>query len=110
MSEYRDRTRRLRRCLVDEQDHLYIVHTPQGAINVEKWSYLVPGCVVVFGEDEDGRYRVLSFSEEAIASYPLKIRHKTRHKGRKTVGFKQMNGVAGEEDRVLAYVSDDTSR
>ncbi len=80
--------RELRTSLTDEKDCLYFIHTPVGTINVSKWLYIVPGFVVVTGENEDKKYKFLVFSEEQICSFPLEVKRKSLESSKETLGFK----------------------
>jgi len=78
----------LQATLIDEKDCLYFVHTPQGAIEVDKWNYSLPGFVAISGADENGKYRFLVFSEETACSFPLEVKRNKEKNSKKTLGFK----------------------
>jgi hypothetical protein len=96
-SRYRTMVRTLRASLVNEKDCLYFAHTSQGVINVITWNYLIPGFVVITGEDESEKYRFLVFSDEAACSFPLEVKRKKQKGSGKTLGFKPASNAGLEE-------------
>jgi hypothetical protein len=71
------------RSLIQKPDEaIFIVHTPIGAIKVDKFVYRSEaGFVFLQGTDENGRERVAGFSEHQLSTFPFEIRNKTGGNG-----------------------------
>jgi hypothetical protein len=78
----------LRAILADEENCVYLLHTPAGALNVSRCDYQLAGFVAVTGEDESKKPRFIIFSEEQICSYPLEVRRKKQEATKEIPGFK----------------------
>src|ERR1700674_3581747 len=91
---FKEMFRKLRVNLVDETNCLYVLHTPHGNINVGLFNHSVPGFVIVIGEDEAKKDRVLVFSDEAICSFSLEVLPKKSSNPKKAVGFKPERSTA----------------
>ena len=87
-SRYSAMVKKLQAYLADEEDCLYLLHTPVGVISVIKWEYAIAGFVAVSGEDEGQKYRFFIFSEEEICAFPLEIKRKKLVGSKETPGFK----------------------
>jgi hypothetical protein len=87
-STYRTMVKALRASLPDETDCDYLIHTPQGVINVKRWNYSIPGFVVVSGKDENSAQRFIVFPEDQISSFPLEVRRRSSDTSKEALGFK----------------------
>ena len=59
----------------DEAD--FILHTPIGAITVDRFVYRSQtGVVFLQGTDENGRERIAGFSEQRLSTFTFEIRRK----------------------------------
>jgi hypothetical protein len=67
------------RTLIHRPDNaLYILHTPIGAITVDRFVYRAETRVVFLqGNDENGRERTVGFSEQQLSTFPFEIRTKS---------------------------------
>ena len=87
-ARYRTMVRLLRSRLVDQEDCLYIVHTTVGPITISKWDYAIPGFITLSGEDENHKYRFITFSEESVWRFPFEVKRKNAAASKETLGFK----------------------
>jgi hypothetical protein len=64
------------RSLIQRPDGVvYILHTPLGAITVNSFVYRAEaGGVFIQGIDENGRDRIVGFSERQASTFPFEIR------------------------------------
>jgi hypothetical protein len=97
-SRYRKMMKTLRAILTNEENCLYLLHTPAGVINISRCEYQLEGFVIVTGDDENSKPRFVVFSEEQMCSYPLEVRRKGQEALKEIPGFKLP--PSGAEDRV----------
>ncbi|MEG9438549.1 hypothetical protein JAO29_20605 [Edaphobacter sp. HDX4] len=73
--------REVRSVIQRPDDALYILHTSIGAITVHRFVYRgEAGVVFVQGTDENGRERVVGFSEQQLSTFAFEIRMKAADK------------------------------
>lgn len=71
----------IRSLILMPDDALYVLHTSIGAITVHRFVYRAEaGYVFLQGVDENGRERIVGFSEQQLSSFPLEIRRKSADK------------------------------
>ncbi len=76
-SHFWDIVRDIRSLIHKPDDALFIVHTPIGAITVDRFVFRAEaGFVSLQGNDENGRQLTAGFSERQLATFPLEIRTK----------------------------------
>jgi len=76
-SHFWDILRDIRSLIHKPDDALFILHTPIGAITVDKFVYREEaGFVFLQGTDESGRQRIAGFSERQLSTFPFEIRMK----------------------------------
>ena len=76
-SHFWDIIRDIRSLIHKPDDALFILHTPIGAITVDKFVYRSEaGFVLLQGTDENGRERTAGFSEQQLSTFPFEVRTK----------------------------------
>jgi hypothetical protein len=76
-SHFWDIIRDTRTLIQKPEDAMFIVHTPIGAIAVDKFVYRSEaGFVFLQGTDENGKERVAGFSEQQLSTFPFEVRSK----------------------------------
>jgi hypothetical protein len=74
-SRFWDVYRDVRSLIQKPDDTLYILHTSIGAITVHKFVYRAEaGFVFLQGLDENGKERIVGFSEQQLSTFPFEIR------------------------------------
>ena len=77
-SHFWDVYRDIRSVIQKPDDALYILHTSIGAITVHKFVYRGDaGYVFLQGTDEQGRDRIVGFSEQLLSTFAFEIRMKS---------------------------------
>jgi len=76
-SHFWDIVRDIRSLIHKPDDALFLVHTPIGAIAVDRFVYRAEaGFVFLQGNDENGKERTAGFSEQQLSTFPFEIRTK----------------------------------
>ena len=76
-SHFWDIVRDIRSLIHKPDDALFIVHTPIGAIMVDRFVFRAEaGFVFLQGNEENRRQRTAVFSEQQLATFPFEIRTK----------------------------------
>lgn len=76
-SHFWDIIRDIRSLIHKPDDAQFILHTPIGAITVDRFVYRSEaGFVFLQGTDENGRERTAGFSEQQLSTFPFEIRPK----------------------------------
>ncbi len=74
-SRFWDIVRDIRSLIHKPDDALFILHTPIGAITVDRFVYRAEaGYIFLQGTDENGKERIAGFSEQQLSSFPFEIR------------------------------------
>lgn len=80
-SHFWDVYRDIRSLIQKPDDALYILHTSIGVITVRRFVYRgEAGYVFLQGIDENGRDRIVGFSELQLSTFPFEIRMKAADK------------------------------
>jgi hypothetical protein len=80
-SHFWDIIRDIRSLIQKPDDALFVLHTPIGAITVDRFVYRSEaGFVFLQGTDENGRERTAGFSELQLSTFPFEIRIKPGRK------------------------------
>ncbi len=73
-SRFWDIIRDIRSVIPRPANALFILHTPLGAITVDRFVYRSEaGFILLQGTDESGRERTVGFSEQQLSTFPLEI-------------------------------------
>jgi hypothetical protein len=76
-SHFWDILRDIRSLIHKPDDAVFVLHTPIGAIAVDKFVYREEaGFVFLQGTDENGKQRVAGFSESQLSTFSFEIRMK----------------------------------
>ena len=76
-SHFWDIIRDIRSLIHKPDDALFIVHTPIGAVRVDRFVYRAEsGFVFLQGNDESGREQTAGLSEQQLSTFPFEIRTK----------------------------------
>jgi hypothetical protein len=76
-SHFWDIVRDIRSLIHKPDDALFILHTPIGAITIDRFVYRSEaGYVFLQGADENGRERTVGFSEQQLKTFPFEVRTK----------------------------------
>jgi hypothetical protein len=76
-SHFWDIIRDIRSLIHKPDDAVFILHTPIGAITVDRFVYRSEaGFVFLQGTDENGRERTAGFSEQQLSTFPFEVRTK----------------------------------
>jgi hypothetical protein len=76
-SHFWDIIRDVRSLINKPDDALFVLHTPIGAITVDRFVYRSEtGFVFLQGTDENGRERTAGFSEQQLSTFALEFRTK----------------------------------
>ncbi len=85
-SHFWDVYRDVRSLIKKPEEALYILHTSIGAISVRRFVYRgEAGFVFLEGVDENGKDRILGFSEQQLTTFPFEIRMKSTDKNSHTI-------------------------
>ena len=77
-SHFWDIIRDIRSLIHKPDDALFILHTPIGAITIDRFVYRSEaGFVFLQGTDESGRERTAGFSEQQLSTFAFEIRTKS---------------------------------
>jgi hypothetical protein len=77
-SHFWDIYRDIRSLIQKPDEAVYILYTPIGAITVRRFVYRgEAGYVFLQGTDEDGRDRVVGFSEQQLSTFAFEVRMKS---------------------------------
>ena len=88
-SHFKKVYREIRSFLEKPNEILYIVHTTVGAITVARFRYEEElSYVFLEGNDENGKFRFVGFSEAQLATFAFELRPKSAGKN-STIGFHQ---------------------
>jgi hypothetical protein len=80
-SHFWDIYRDIRSLIQKPDEAVYILYTPIGAITVRRFVYRgEAGYVFLQGTDEDGRDRVVGFSEQQLSTFAFEVRMKSADK------------------------------
>jgi hypothetical protein len=80
-SHFWDIYRDIRSLIQKPDEAVYILYTPIGAITVRRFVYRgEAGYVFLQGTDEDGRERVIGFSEQQLSTFAFEVRMKSADK------------------------------
>ena len=80
-SHFWDIYRDIRSLIQKPDEAVYILYTPIGAITVRRFVYRGDaGYVLLQGTDEDGRDRVVGFSEQQLSTFAFEVRMKSADK------------------------------
>jgi hypothetical protein len=76
-SHFWDIVRDIRSLIHKPDDALFILHTPIGAITIDRFVYRSEaGFVFLQGTDENGRERTAGFSEQLLKTFSFEVRTK----------------------------------
>lgn len=81
-SRFWDVLRDIRSLINKPEEALFTLHTPIGAITVDRFVYRSEtGFILLQGIDEGGRERTVGFSEHQLSTFALEIRTKPGGRG-----------------------------
>ena len=76
-SRFRKIFTELRASITDQEKVHYFLHTNVGLLRVGSLNYCVDGYIFVTGEDENKAYRLIGFSEQQIATFPIEVKQRS---------------------------------